>query len=350
MKSGDLTDISFNFHDMVGFKLLTGDSEAVQFFSAEYQLHQVDSISEGLPQVILNFHRLDKKLPPGLIWHRHKVLAKWSYFIKISPEKVMIDAYGNSLSVPMIHHMLVHPSLRYLASYQNIIMLHAGAVAYQGRSLVLTGKGGVGKTSITSLLLARGGPEWAAHADDYVFLTPQGESLAYLTRAHLYRNLLRPVPEIWHTLTFKEKINLEILGWIRELSREQIKWPVRVPLTRLWPGHRVIMRAVPAGLVVLQRNSGELPILRKADSRKGLRDELLKVNFFEARHYLDLTRQCMPEDEWQAFDMGWRQRESQILERCIEKIPVYELLIPAGAKIRENSILFDALARLAKPE
>jgi len=335
---------------MLGFKLLTGDSEAAQFFLAEYQLHQVDSLPDGLPQVILNFHRLGEKMPSGFIRHQHKVLAKWSYFIKISPEKVMIDAYGNSLSIPMIHHMLVHPSLRYLASYQNIIMLHAGAVAYQGRSLILTGKGGVGKTTITSLLLARGGPEWAAHADDYVFLTPPGESLAYLTRAHLYRSLLRGVPEIWHTLTFKEKIKLEILGWIRELSREQIKWPVRVPLTRLWPGHRVIMRAVPAGLVILQRNSGELPLLRKADSGKGLRDELLKVNFFEARHYLDLTRQCMLEDEWQAFDTGWRQRESQMLERCVEKIPVYELLIPTGAKIQENSIQFDSLARLVKPE
>lgn len=348
MTLGDLASLCFNFHDIVGFKLLTGDSEAGQFFSAEYQLHQVEALPDGLPQVILIFHRLDGKLPEELVWHRHKLLAKWAYTIKIGPEKVMIDAYGNHLSVPMIHHMLVHPSLRYLASFQNIIMLHAGAVAYQGRSLVLTGKGGVGKTTITSLLLSRGDAEWAVHADDYVFLTPQGESLAYLTRAHLYRSLLRSIPEIWHMLTVKEKFELEIWRLIRGLSRGQVKWPVRVSLTRLWPGHPVVRRAVPVGLVVLQRNGREHPGLWQVDVEKAPVDDLLELNFSEARHYLDLTRQCMPDEEWQTFVAGWRQRERQILLCCIEKIPVYELVIQAGEQIQDHPELFEALSLLVK--
>jgi len=263
----------------------------------------------------------------------------------MQPEKVTIQAYGNPLSISLIHHMLVHHSLRYLVSYRNTLMLHAGAVVYRGRSLILTGHGGVGKTTLTSLLLSRGGPEWSVHADDYVFLAAAGKSLAYLTRAHVYRSLLGPVPQINQVLTPAERLRLEAYWRLRTLAG--IKLPVRVPLARLWPGRPVTMQAVPAGLVVLARGEASQPVLRQLPPEQAPIDDLLTMNFGEARHYLALVGKCLPAAEWQNLVEDWRQRERTVLQQVVQRIPVYSLTIPQQVGQMDNAALFDRLAGLA---
>ena len=275
-------------------------------------------------------------------------MARWAYQVGLQAQKVSIQAYGNPLSVSLIHHMLVHHSLRYLVSYQNTLMLHAGAVVFRGRSLILTGHGGVGKTTLTSLLLSRGGSEWSVHADDYVFLTAKGESLAYLTRAHVYRSLLGPVPEIKRVLTPAERLRLEAYWRLRTLAG--IKLPVRVPLARLWPGRPVAIKAVPAGLVVLERGGVSQPVLRQLSPEQAPLDDLLAMNFGEAGHYLDLVGRCLPAAEWQTLAAGWRQREKEVLQQVVQRIPVYSLTIPQQVAHLNNSALFDSLAALVGAE
>jgi hypothetical protein len=234
--------------------------------------------------------------------------------------------------------------LRYLVSYRDTLMLHAGAVVYRGRSLILTGHGGVGKTTLTSLLLARGGPEWLVHADDYVFLTTSGESLAYLTRAHIYRSLLGPVPQIKNVLTPAERLRLEVYWRLRTLA--SIKLPVRIPLARLWPGRPVAEKAVPAGLVVLERGDVSQPVLRQLPPEQAPIDDLLAMNFGEARHYLDLVGKCLPAAEWQSLAADWRQREKIVLQQVVQRIPVYSLTIPQQVGQMDNAALFESLASL----
>jgi hypothetical protein len=345
MKAKVLPALFFNYHDLVGIKITTDDPRAAQFYAEECQRHRVDLLADRIPHVDLIFHRLRGGVPYGFTWHTHKLVARWAYRISIASDKVTIEAYGNTPAIPMIHHMLVHHSLRYLASCQKVLMLHAGAVAYRGHSLILTGQGGVGKTTLTSLILSKGGAEWAVHADDYVFLTPAGESLAYLTRAHVYRSLFGPVPEIKRVLTVKERLRVEI--WWRFRTWLGIKWPVRVPLNRLWPEHPLAMCARPAGLVILQREDVSQPVLHRLAADEVPIDDLLKMNFNEARHYLDLTRPCLPAVEWQALVDDWRQREKDILEQFVQSTPVYKLGIPAQVEQVDNDALFASLAGLA---
>ena len=347
MKAEALPPLFFNYHNLVGEKIITDDPGAERFFAEECRSHRVeDGLPQGLPQVELTFHPLSGSAPDGaFVRASHKVLARWAYRVSVQPEKVTIQAYGNPLSISLIHHMLVHHSLRYLVSYQNTVMLHAGAVVYRGRSLILTGHGGVGKTTLTSLLLSRGGPEWLVHSDDYVFLTATGESLAYLTRAHIYRSLLGPVPQIRQVLTTEERLRLEAYWRLRTLAG--IKLPVRVPLARLWPGRPVAAKAVPAGLVVLERGEVDQPVLRQLPPEQAPIDDLLAMNFGEARHYLDLVGQCLPAAEWQSLVEDWRQRERTVLQHVVQRIPVYSLTIPQQVGQMDNAALFDSLAGLA---
>ncbi len=355
MKAEALPPLFFNYHNLVGEKITTDDPRARRFFAEECKSHRVEGgLPQGqslnLPQVELSFHPLSgmrtRRAPEGgYVRASHKMLARWAYQVGVQPDKVAIQAYGNPLSVSLIHHMLVHHSLRYLVSYRDTLMLHAGAVVYRGRSLILTGHGGVGKTTLTSLLLSRGGPEWTVHADDYVFLTAGGESLAYLTRAHVYRSLLGAVPQIKQVLTPAERLRLEAYWRLRTLAG--IKLPVRVPLSRLWPGRPVTMRAVPAGLVVLERGEVSQPVLRQLPPEQAPIDDLLAMNFGEARHYLDLVGKCLPAAQWQSLAADWRQREKAVLQQVVQRIPVYSLTIPQQVGQMDNAALFDSLASLA---
>ncbi len=320
--------ITFCFHNALVFELLSDDPAALEFFAAEYQLHKTETAPAGLPTVNLRFARprpgLEKQ--PGSVNHTHKALASWTFTIKINPQRVEITASGNRTAIPMIHHMLVHPSLRYLAAENGLLMLHAGAIARAGRSLILTGQGGAGKTTTTSLALALGQPAWSLHADDYVFLAPGPHSYAYLTRSHLYRDLLRWVPELAERLTGVERLRLEFFGRMRALSGERLKWPVRLEADRLWPGRELIPQAVPAGVIFLRRGAVDKPQLERITPDEAIVDELLNMNFGEARHYLILLRKANALDEnWLA---GWKAKERALITQLLSEIPTYTLTQP----------------------
>jgi hypothetical protein len=319
-------ELWFDFHGVNGLHISTQDAEAADFFRAEYASHQCDVLPTEQARVELVIN--PGKFPDGLTIQTatHKALARWKYAVQFeSEQKVSIFIEGNSWAIPMIHHMLVHPSLRWLSAQNGELLLHAGAVAIGGRSLILTGKGGAGKTTTTSMLLANGQLGWSLHGDDYVFLSPGPVSFAYLTRSHLYRDLLKWVPEIKGVLTTNEQVRLEILGRIRRWSGERLKWPVRLPASRLWPGRKLEQCARPAGIVFLRKGNVDQPLVEPATYNTDLLQELLDMNFFEARHFLHLVGKTQQTD----WLVDWRQRERQLLETLLKTIPIYLLILPS---------------------
>lgn len=316
----------FCFHNKVTFQLETDDPLAQAFFRAEYGFHLGEFSGRS---VRLRFERREPsfRLPAGYTLHTHKLAARWGYCIKFTASGVEIDAVGNRFSIPMIHHMMVHPSLRWLAAQENLLLLHAGAIARGGKSLIFTGQGGAGKTTTTSLVLAYGQPPWSLHADDYVFLGDGPNSFAYLTRSHLYRDLLRWVPQVSSRLTRSERFRLEFWGRVRAWSGERIKWPVRLPVERLWPERDLALQAKPAALVLLKRGDVLSPTVLPVTEGSKVVNELLQMNFNEARHYLTLLKKCAAMSDEMLSD--WRVREEQLIQRAVEQIPVYQLVLPA---------------------
>jgi hypothetical protein len=323
--------INCNFHNLVNVEILTNHEFPAEFFASEY--HLSDDISSNLPKLELRVWLSNQILPKSdYVFHTHKGLARWSYRINISNEMVSIEAFGNRAAIPMIHHMLVHPSLRYLVAFRDVILLHAGAVVSQGKSLLFTGRGGAGKTTTTSLILSDGGNSWQMHADDYVFIGPGPTSLAYLTRSHLYRDLLYWVPEIKDRLTSSERLSLELYGRIRAWSQDRIKWPVRLPLNRLWPDRSVCLQANPAALVILDRADVVEPTVQSVDDRTEFIDDLLAMNFFEARHYLSLVEKSKSLINFKDWLDKWKGREAKLLAQRLHEIPINLLYLPKSAK------------------
>ncbi len=330
----------FNFHDIVAFQLETDDAEAAAFFRAEYGVYVSTDLPAHIPVVQLRFRRgVRHKAPANWVRHTHKVLARWAYRIHLGDDQAVIEAVGNRWAIPMIHHMLVHPSLRYLAARRGVLMLHAGAVAGSGHSVLFTGHGGVGKTTTVSVLLVHGGKDIGLHADDYVFVTPEGATYSYLTRSHLYWPLLSWVPELRKRLRTVEKMRLWVLGNIRRWSHDRIKWPVRVEQEKLWPGKPKMRRAKLSALVWLGRAEGERAALQQFSPAPEDIAALLEMNFHEARHFLALLQ---AQDETYASQIAaWRAREKELLERLVTHVPSYRLTIPREGK--DTSFLPDLL-------
>jgi hypothetical protein len=317
--------LHFQFHDIAAIQVSSDAPFARAFFEAEYGYHRVDTAPpEPLPRVFLDVH-LGGSAPADFTRHSHKFLARWAYQLTLAPGKVDIDIYGNKTSVPMAHHMLAHPSLRWLSANARTLLLHAGAVSKNGKSLVFTGRGGAGKTTTTSLVLASD-DRWQLHADDYVFLRSGPQSLAYMTRSHLYRDLLKWVPEASSRLTNGERMRLKFFGALRQYSGERIKWPVRLGPQRLWPGKSIAVQAVPAAILLLERGDVPAPALIAIDDLERTADELLAMNFGEARHFLTLLAKAGQLD--QAWLAAWKQTERALIAKILAEVPTYRLVLP----------------------
>ena len=318
-------------HGLASFSLVTDDRHAADYFGAEYAFAQ-DQFTEDIPIVELRWREsaLPRSPGPGYRFHVHKAVARWYYRVELSESGVLIDAVGNRAAVPMVHHMLLHPALRWLASYREVLMLHAACVARNGDSLLISGAGGAGKTTTSSALLAKGGPEWKLLGDDYVFIGPNGKSYSHETRAHLYLDLLRRFPEFSDRLTAEERARLRVNWALRRLSGDRIKIPVRVELDRMWPGRKPPNSAQPAALLLLRLSKANQPRLEPLSASV---DELLGINFHEARHFIKLVG---GEGDW--LD-AWKERERDLIADLVNRVPAYELHLPRGTVDVEPLVL-----------
>lgn len=319
--------ISFDFHSIVGLHLDTTDDQAAEFYRSELAAH-TGTPAEDVPVVELSWRNSWLPRSPGADYQLqiHKRLARWYFRIALTEGRVTIDCVGNRTAIPLAWHMLVEPSMRYLASMRGSLMLHGAAIVLKDKCLVLTGKGGVGKTSTSSVVL-RHDPSWKLHSDDYVFLNGDGLSRAFGTRAHAYLDLLKWLPELRSRLSFRERVQIGFFGWLRRLSGERIKWPMRLEMDRLWPGRELNMRASLGAVVLLgERTSHELS-LRRMSAEERI-PELIEMNFNEAQHFMRLLRRYLGTSAADAMIGEWRGQETRALTEILKEVPVYQLQVP----------------------
>ncbi|WP_263784468.1 hypothetical protein [Salinibacter grassmerensis] len=120
---------------------------------------------------------------------------------------------------PLFH--LVVLSLGLLLRHQGWFPLHAAALAHEGRGVLLPGRSGQGKTTITLSLLRHG---WAALSDDTALLRATGNGV----RAHAFRRPLCVDPGAANCF-----LELDGPDWPASLS-DASKW--QVGIDRLYPG------------------------------------------------------------------------------------------------------------------
>lgn len=327
----------YYFQNELGIRIESRDPAAFHFYDQEYA-HSQGMIPEDSSIVSLHWGKSSARgtSQSGFKHHRHKLFARWSYRISATESGILIQAFGNKVALPMLHHMLVHPALRLLGAQKGTLMLHGAAVVRNGRSLLFTGSGGSGKTTTSSLILDRGGSEWKLHADDYVFIVKGSQSVMYLTRAHLYRDMLKWLPHLRDQLTLREQLHLEFFGRIRQISRDGIKWPLRLSEKRLWPNHSLAANARLGAILLIRREDVERPQLERIVNTIRLRADLLDMNFYEVRHFIDLVNKTQSNLISNNWVERWKHLEGDLLDECTRTTPSYWLILPQKSASRDD--------------
>jgi hypothetical protein len=327
---------TYAFGTWVDLEVETSDPHARRFFAEEFGTGAASTVSAAR-RIHLRWDRSAAMgaVVPGRVRHIHKLLARWDYRASTHEGVVQLEARGNRWALPMVHHMLVLPTLRRLAAETGTLMLHGAAVARSGKSIVFTGRGGAGKTTLASILLSRGAGAWRPMSDDYTFLGPAGRSHGFLTRSHLYQDLLGWAPELARRLTPAERRQLRVFGWIRSLSRDGLKWPVRIPASRLWPGVEPSVEAELAAFFLLRRTRDLRPEVRKVTDLEAASVSLLAMNFHEARHHIELLRGTVWEGFGEDWIREWREGEARLLRARMAEAPSYWLDLPMSPDSRD---------------
>jgi hypothetical protein len=270
------SELEFNFHDKVGLHIVTEDPRAIDFFTFEYG-HHSGRVGDHLPGVCLHWQasNFPGKRLSGAVPHTHKIFARWTYALSLDQDKITIHAVGNRFALPMVHHMLVHPSIRLLCSRRGTLLLHGSAVARNGGSVIFTGQGGTGKTTTSAILLSDDDAGWQMHADDYVFIKPGEGTYAYLTRAHLYKLTAIVVLERSNKVSGAEVVPLE------------------------------------DDLIV---------------------EDLLSMNFYEARHFINLVAPFEGISWPENWLDDWRGSERNALTRIVNQTKIYKMRVPLDQK------------------
>ena len=340
-------DRSYNLHGLVGLRVQSDTSFVDDYFRAEYG-PSAGAVSNQLPRVTIRLteSRLPRRPDASYKLKIHKGLSRWYYRVRFSPEMILIEATGNRMAIPMVHHMLVHGGLRYLCSERGVLLLHAAALAFDGRSLIFAGSGGAGKTTVSSIVLDQGTAVWELQADDYVFVSTAGATYSYPSRAHLYANFLKGVPSASSKLSSSQRAHLAVFGAVRRLSGERIKWPLRVAPSALWPDRRTANRAQLQTLLLLESSStGDLAIEPVGESAD-LTDQLMQVNRYEARHTIDLIGGSQAPSD---FPDRWQRRERSILDQALRGASAFRLTLPPVASI-DRSELVDLMQQVVTVE
>jgi len=167
---------------------------------------------------------------------------------------------------------------------------------------------------------------WKLHADDYIFIKEGPISLTYQTNLHIYQNLLSILPELKDRFTAWETIKLRIFGSIRKWSREGIKWPVRLPVDRIWPQREIENAAIPVAIIYLEQSDVDLG-LHKAANIPDVEKKIIEMNFYEARHFISLLQKGGLLDG--PFLSEWKQRELHIFHQVLQQTQLYILRLPS---------------------
>ncbi len=319
-----MESVYFNFHDMVGICIRTGCMNALIFFKSQYKIYTVDSPPDHLPCVYLNFNRF--RMPSyrskGYTRHTHKFFASFDYKIRFT------DRHIHRISIPIVHHLLLHSCLRYLVSTCHGTMLHASAVFKEGRSILFTGPSGHGKTTSAAMIVSRSRNNWQFYSDDYVVCVSDSQSLSYDTPLHFYQNLIRCLPELGQRLTIWELLKIHLFGCIRQLTRQKIKWPVRVDSDRLWRTGTQDKKSTPVALMLMFPSAtGQFKAsFVKPDAR--MIKKLSDMNFHEVKEFLFLVQKSKIISDFNTWKNDWHNRETKNLTHMIKGIKIYRIECP----------------------
>ena len=224
------------------------------------------------------------------IWYDFPVLQRLQYPWPFFPDH-------------LICFHVIEPVIEYKLQQLNVIVLHAGAVAKDGSAILLSGRGGVKKTTYIMNLLKSG---WQYLADDLVLMKD---------------GILYPYPmtdtffDYFYLHESDEKIDLKaMIGALLHVRQgKQISFPVAPPS----PVQKVVLLLASNAKAEIRENGYvDSGVIRKICAV----DKLERLNFVDEEEamgrFLLHFNQVLGNDQWNEF---WTTHETLLLHSLKDK-------------------------------
>lgn len=234
--------------------------------------------------------------------------------------EILIRGRPRSFALSLVQGYFAEPLLSIAAARAGYVLLPSAAFEQSGGAVVVLGRSGSGKSSLSARALAGGG---AVFGDDQVLIDAAGRCFRFPRRMRFYSDLAVTAPTAHARLGRPERAALLARGLAKRATGGWVAPSLAVPAERL--GRPAAGPAAIRRLVLIERDD-------TADD--------LAVHDLTLDRVLDDARDVLAEQRahlGRAGSLGWTEalestsaREGELLRRALEPIPLERLAVPRG--------------------
>ncbi len=343
----------YRFHDRFQLTLRSALPKVLRHFQQEYPSFAAGGELLGPPDLEVSVEP-SGPLPAGQVCRfggygltdewifgkaRHKV-ALWRFAMdSLEQPTTHLGFSGGPFALDFLHHRYVEPIMRFKLARRGIVMVHGGCVAEGGASVLFAGLGHSGKTAL-ALRQVLAGRQF--QADDYTFLSAEGESYAYPRRLHISSHMYAACPAAMRRLSAGHRASIAAKRLILALTLGYGSLEEAVQLCELVPEAQTADVARLGAALLLSGYTGAEVGAPQAIGRDELASRVAAINSQENLPFQDLMLAHQffygtPAAEWAA-------RETELLGQALAGVPCYEVQVPRSPRDRGAAI--ERLARI----
>ena len=299
-----------------------GDAAAARQLAMEYAPAGVEPSTADAVLATLDVQFVSKL--PGARVEGHKTI-RWAATLERTAQqhlllRIALRGWPRWFGLSLVQGYLIEPALSLLAVEAGGVLLPAAAIVQDGAALLLIGRSGTGKSSVSMRALAAGMP---LLGDDQVFVSGDGTCTRFPRRLRIYDDAARTAPGAVSRLPVRDRMGLLLRRAVRVATRGYVAPSLAIPIRAL--GGVDAPSSVPLGRVaLLSRSGGESAALRVHEADVG---EALGRSAYAL---LDQRRRLgrMLGDSWAEAIDAVASRERALLERAFASIPISAIEVP----------------------
>jgi hypothetical protein len=315
---------------------VTGDAATVEAFDREYGIATsldpttvaVEAVFGGKGSV-----RSGKSIPGG-----HKSMRWWTELTAPNAGVlgVRVELAGRPLAFArtLVQGYFVEPLISVAAARAGAVLLPAAAFLDEGGAIVVLGRSGAGKTSLSMHALALGAP---VLGDDQVLIDPDGKCRAFPRRLRVYPDLRERDPFAYRRLPRGMIAQLGARRLVRFLSRGAIAPPLSVPLSVFGQGSRFPPAPIRR-VVILDRQLSPCE-LRGESATVGDAVDQAVATLREQREHIAHSGG----DSWRRALMSLERNEERLLSAAFRNTSVERITTPSPIAGAEMARLYAAV-------
>lgn len=304
---------------------VTGDRAALRHFDAEYGSKATDDSDDDAELAVVFGDAASASAASPILTGGYKSV-RWRVGVSNPgkmPLRLGIELGGRPLffALSLIQGYFVEPLLSMAAAARGYVLVPAAALVGDDGAVLLMGRSGSGKSSLSARALAAG---QIVLGDDQVLLDGSGTLYAFPRRMRFYSDIARTAPTAYRSMPSSSRAALVCRRALRGLSRGYIAPPVKLSPWELGPPSP--RETVPLSRVAVVERSGKSEDLRARDVRQNEAVSLALELLDEQRAHV----RRFEGDSWPAALARARAREESVLSSSFAVVAIERLSVPVG--------------------